>query len=167
MVAQNKKSVSTQQGRDDMMKVVDSVRSIVQTLRNSARESEQKLGISSAQLYVLQELQDRPSLSINQLAERTYTHQSSVSMLVAKLVDSRLVTRTSAKGDARMVAISLTPAGRAVLRRSPGSGQARLVKALKTMSRSDLRSLSANLDALTRLLDADVGEVPATKRRGL
>jgi DNA-binding MarR family transcriptional regulator len=149
-----RKSGSPQEGRDDMRKIVDSVRSIVQTLRNSARDSEQKLGISSAQLYVLQELQDVPSLSINQLAERTYTHQSSVSMVVGKLVGRRLVTRSSAKGDARMVAISLTPAGRAMLRRSPGSGQARLVKALKSMSRADLRTLSANLKTLNKALQA-------------
>lgn len=153
-------------GRDDMVKVVDSIRSIVHHLRVSAREAEQKLGISSAQLYVLQELQGQPALSINQLADRTFTHQSSVSMVVAKLVESRLVTRTAAKRDARKVAISLTAAGRAMLRRSPAVAQTRLVDALKTMSRSELKSLASNLDALTaRLGTGESGDVLSPQKR--
>lgn len=159
--------MSTQQRRDDMTKVLDSLRSIVQALRTSSRDTEQEHGISSAQLSVLEELQDVPSLSINQLAERTYTHQSSVSMVVAKLVGSRLVSRTSAKADARMVAISLTPAGRAMMRRSRGSAQARLVKGLEAMSRAELRTLSASLETLTRLLQNDVLELTQSKRRPL
>jgi len=167
MVAPQKKSSPPSPSRNDMTSIVDSVRGLLQSLRTSARDAEQKLGISSAQLYVLQELQEQSALSINQLAERTYTHQSSVSMVVAKLVENKLVTRTSAKQDARMVAISLAPAGRALLRRSPGAGQARLVKALKTMSRSELRSLSASLETLTKLLDANQNEAPNARTRSV
>ena len=159
--------MSTPQRRDDIPKVLDALRSIVQALRCSARHTEQELGVSSAQLYVLQELQDVPSLSINQLAERTYTHQSSVSMLVAKLVGSRLVSRTAAKSDARMAAISLTPAGRAMVKRSHGSAKARLVKGLEAMSRADLRTLSANLETLTTLLQPAEIELTQSKRRSL
>ena len=160
-------------GRDsraDMVAVVDAIRSIVQSLRVSGREAEQKLGISSAQLYVLQELQERPALSINELAERTYTHQSSVSMVVARLVESRLVTRISALGDARRLSISLTPAGRALLRRSPDAAQTRLVKALRTMSRPELRELAGNLGLLTDILGEqsernDLRKPTSTKQR--
>src|SRR5215217_789053 len=98
--------------RSDMIMVVDSVRAIVKALRDSGRDTEQKLGITSAQLYVLQELKNRPA-SINELAARTFTHQSSVSMVVARLVENRLVTRTASRGDARKLSISLTAAGRA------------------------------------------------------
>ena len=167
MVISHKKNTTQHTDHDQLLKVVDSVRFIVQTLRNSARDSEQKLGISSAQLYVLNELQDERSLSITQLAERTYTHQSSVSMVVAKLVESRLVNRAATREDARKAAISLTPAGRAILRKSPESGQERIVNALKTMSRSELRALSSGLAMLTTRLNEDGAETPVPKRRGL
>lgn len=150
--------------RDNMTTVVDSIRSIVKLLRTSGRESEQRLGISSAQLYVLQELQDHPAQSINQLADRTFTHQSSVSLLVAKLVENRLVTRSAARGDARKVAISLAPAGRALLKRSPKGEQGRLVAALRAMPRSDLKELARHLATLTSLL-ADNSYVPAEEKR--
>lgn len=153
--------------RGDIASVVESIRSIVHVLRVSARETEQKLGISSAQLYVLQALRDQPALSINQLAERTYTHQSSVSMVVAKLVESHLVTRTAARRDARKVSISLTAAGRAMLRKSPGTVQARLVDALRTMPRSEVRSLASTLDSFTSLLSPEIDEVVVRERRSL
>src|SRR5512141_397720 len=135
-----------------MATVMDSIRSIIQTLRVSGREAGQKLGISSAQLAVLQELRERPALSINELAERTFTHQSSVSMVVSRLVERGLVTRTSSRADARRLAIFLTPAGRRLLRRLPDAAQTRLITALRSMSRADLRSLAQNLNSLTEIM---------------
>lgn len=137
----------------DMTRVIDSVRVLVKALRDSGRDAEQKLGITSAQLYVLQALRDRPA-SINELAERTYTHQSSVSMVVARLVDSRLVSRTAARGDARKLSISLTAAGRNLIKKAPDAAQTRLISALSAMTRSDLKSLSAHLASLTEIMDA-------------
>lgn len=140
------------EARADMVNVVDSIRSIIQTIRVSGREAEQTVGLSTAQLYVLSELADRPAMSINELAERTFTHQSSVSMVVARLVESKLVSRTAARGDARRVSIALTPSGRALLRKSPDPVQRRLIGALRSMSRSDLKDLSATLETFTTIL---------------
>ena len=140
------------EARADMVAVVDAIRSIIQTVRNSGRDTEQKLGISSAQLYVLTELKDKPALSINELADRTYTHQSSVSMIVARLVENKLVTRTSSSRDGRRLSIALTPAGRAILRKSPDPVQTRLVNALRTMSRAELKELAGGLAILTDIL---------------
>ena len=140
------------EARADMVAVVEAIRSIIQTVRNSGRDTEQRLGISSAQLYVLSELRDKPALSINELADRTYTHQSSVSMIVARLVEHRLVTRSASSRDGRRLAITLTPAGRAILRKSPDPVQARLVNALQTMSRAELKQLAGSLEVLTDIL---------------
>jgi DNA-binding MarR family transcriptional regulator len=149
--------------RTDMTTVIDSVRAIVKALRNSGRDAEQKLGITSAQLYVLQELKNRPA-SINELAARTFTHQSSVSMVVARLVDNRLVTRTASRGDARKLSISLTPAGRAILKKSPDAAQARLINALRAMPRQDLKALSAQLGTLTEIMEQQDEEKTAPRK---
>ena len=151
-VHQAKTHAIGREARSDMVIVVDAIRSIIQTVRNSGRETEQRLGISSAQLYVLSELRDKAALSINELADRTYTHQSSVSMIVARLVENRLVTRTASSRDGRRLSIALTPAGRAMLRKSPDPVQTRLVSALRTMSRSELKGLAGGLAILTDIL---------------
>jgi DNA-binding MarR family transcriptional regulator len=144
------------EARADMGKVVDAIRSIVQSLRISGRAAEQQLGISSAQLFILQELAELPAQSINELAERTFTHQSSVSMVVSRLVESRLVTRTAARGDARRLSISLTPAGRALLRKAPDAAQTRLVEGLRSMSRAELHTLAGHLSTLTNVIGEQV-----------
>jgi DNA-binding MarR family transcriptional regulator len=141
--------------------VIDSLRVLVKALRDSGRDAEQKLGITSAQLYVLQALRDHPA-SINELAARTYTHQSSVSMVVARLVESHLVARSAARGDARKLSISLTSAGRNLIRKAPDGAPTRLVNALRAMSKSDLKALSAQLTNLAEIMDS---QERATRQR--
>jgi DNA-binding MarR family transcriptional regulator len=144
--------------RPEIVRVVDALRSIVQSLRISGRFAEQQAGISSAQLYILEELAQRPAQSINELAERTFTHQSSVSMVVSRLAESRLVSRDSAPGDARRLSISLTSAGRALLRKAPDTAQARLVEGLRSLDKSELRGLADYLTTLDEILVESTAE---------
>ena len=96
--------------------VVDSVRRIVRALRESSREAERKVGISGAQLFVLQQLAGGPAQSVSDLAERTLTHQSSVSVVVQRLVSVGLVARRPSRSDRRRTELRLTSRGRHVLR---------------------------------------------------
>src|ERR1043165_2556998 len=107
----------TRASKDDpsVARALNCVRSIVRALRINTRAIELKMGISLAQLFVLQQLAERPAESLNDLAERTATHQSSVSVVVRRLVDRGLVTRTSSAADKRRIQIAATPAGLAML----------------------------------------------------
>src|SRR4051812_34354119 len=100
---------------------------MVQDMREASRATEKEFGISGAQLFVLQTLAGAPGLSVNDLAVRTYTHQSSVSGVVKKLVRQKLVTARPARLDARRLELSLTAKGRRVATRAPGAVQARLI----------------------------------------
>src|SRR6185295_14617640 len=91
--------------------VLDAIRQIVQALRQSSRAAEKHAGLSGAQLFVLQAVAESPGLSLNELAERTRTHQSSVSAVVSRLVSSGLVRRVTAEDDARRAEIRLSAAG--------------------------------------------------------
>lgn len=136
--------------RVDVLRAVDAIRSLIQSLRVSGRAVEQRLGISSAQLSILQELAERPAQSVNELAGNTYTHQSSVSMVVSRLVDKDLVRRTSSHTDARRVSLSLTPAGRALVRKAPETAQTRLIAGLENLSRTDIRALADSLETVAK-----------------
>jgi len=133
--------------------VLDSIRYVVRTLRISGRAAEQSVGVSGAQLYVLQQLARSPAQSLNELAERTLTHQSSVSVVVSRLVSRRLVTRTVSPEDGRRVVLSLTPAGRALLARAPEAAQARVVEGLRELSPRDARALARGLRALVDVME--------------
>lgn len=114
--------------------VLDSVRLIVQTLHESSRSAERQLGVSGAQLFVLQRLSESPAASLNDLARITHTHQSSVSVVVTKLVDAGLVRRSRASGDGRRLELSVTPAGRRLALRAPHAAQDRLITAVNKLS---------------------------------
>jgi DNA-binding MarR family transcriptional regulator len=127
---------------------MDSLRRIVRNLRLSARGAERAAGISGAQLFVLQALAEAPASSLNDLADRTLTDQSSVSVVVKRLTERRLVTRKTSPLDGRRIELSLTGAGRRLLARCPEPTQARLVAALRRLSPSNLADLTSGLMAL-------------------
>jgi DNA-binding MarR family transcriptional regulator len=96
---------------------------------------------------------------VNELAERTLTHQSTVSVVVARLVQRGLVTRNPAREDARRTEIAVSPSGLDLLEHSPPTVQARLAIALQSLSDDQLRGLADGLDAW--LHEAGIhGEVP-------
>lgn len=127
-------------------RAVDALRRILRAVRLSARRAERQLGLSGAQLFVLQQLRARPATSLNELAARTHTHQSSVSVVVRRLVERGLVTRTKAAGDSRRVELRLSAAGRGVLRRSRPVAQLQLIHALGQLRPAQRRELAATLE---------------------
>lgn len=139
---------------------LDGIRRIVQVLRSSSRAAEQEVGLSAAQLFVLQRLADDPQLSVNELAERTLTHQSSVSVVVQRLCAKGLVARRTSKEDARRAVLSLTKRGRGILTRAPGAAQDRLIAGLLGLTSVERRSLAKGLGRLLEAMGEPEGRAP-------
>ena len=129
--------------------VLDAIRRIVRALRNFSKASERDFGLGTAQIFVLQKLLESPkSLTINELADVTHTHQSSVSVVVSKLVSRKLIERITDKNDSRSARINITPEGKYLLSKSPQSFQERLTKALSKMTPAQRKGLVEGLQAL-------------------
>lgn len=141
-------------------RAMNAVRSIVRAQRINTRAIELKMGISLAQLFVLQQLAERPSDSLNDLADRTATHQSSVSVVVRRLVERGLVSRTPSAVDRRRIEIALTPAGRALLVDAPTTIQRQLMTGLTTMSVDEQDELAALLERWLREARIDINSPP-------
>ena len=134
--------------------VVDSLRAIIREIRRGGRTAEQA-GVHGAQLFAMQKLAEGPAASLGELAQRTFTDPSSVSVVVTRLVERGLVSRTAAADDRRRVLIALTPAGRSLLRRAPRAAQARLLEATRALPERQLSALAGGLRALARSLAED------------
>ena len=130
---------------------MQALRRLVHALHASSMAVERKWKLSGAQLFVLQLLGNEESVSIKVLAGRTLTHQSSVSVVVARLAAKGLVKRGTGPADRRQAAVSITPAGRRVLRQAPATVQSRLLGALDKMPQADVRELAALLESLVVL----------------
>ena len=133
---------------EDVRMALDAFRRIIQALRTAARETERHVGLSTAQLFALQQLANHPGASVNELAARTFTHQSSVSVVVQRLVQRRLVQKVTSKDDRRRVRLGLTDSGRAVLRRSPEPVQDRLIAGLAALSEDRRHLIAQSLEEI-------------------
>jgi MarR family transcriptional regulator, lower aerobic nicotinate degradation pathway regulator len=141
----------------DVRVAMDALRRIVRELRLTARAAERAVGLSGAQLFVLERLQETPGMSLRALAARTATDESSVSVVVGRLVARGLVLRRRAADDGRRAELSLSASGRGLLERGPRPAQVRLVAALAALPAARRRSLATGLALVARRLDADDG----------
>lgn len=146
---------------EDMARPMNAIRTVVRALRINTRAIELQAGISLAQLFVLQQLAERPAESLNELAERTATHQSSVSVVVRRLVERGLVSRTAAPADRRRIHIALTPAGEQMLKGAPPTVQSQLIHGLERMADEPRKQLGDLLDAWLQASGLEVAETPA------
>jgi len=133
---------------------LDAIRKLVRALGDSGRTAHGRTGVSGAQLFVLRVLAAHPQgLSINELADRTMTHQSSVSVVVTRLVTRGLVTRAPSPEDRRRQIVTMTPRGAALHRTAPAVAQELLVDAIRGLTPARRRALAAGLRALTDALN--------------
>jgi DNA-binding MarR family transcriptional regulator len=140
---------------DDVGIILDALRSLVRELRLASREAEQRVGVHGAQLHALRQLADNPATSLTELAERTHTDISSVSVVVSRLVEQGLVARKSADDDRRRLSLGLTARGRAVVRRAPETGASRLLDAASKLSDREVHTLASGLAKLAKGLRED------------
>jgi DNA-binding MarR family transcriptional regulator len=141
----------TRRQQRDTTAVLNDLRRIVRALRESSRAAERRLGVTGAQLFVLRALAGTQARSLNELAARTHTHQSTVSVVVKRLAARRLVRRTTSPLDRRRLELSVTAQGRAVLERAPLAAQDVLVDGLDRLADEDRQALAV---ALRRLVAA-------------
>jgi DNA-binding MarR family transcriptional regulator len=136
----------------DMQAILDAIRRIVQRLRESSRHAEQRHGLTAAQIFVLELLRDRDGLSVNDLAACTYTHQSSVSVVVSRLARRGLVRCRVVPADARRRAVSLTDKGRRALARAPAAAQTEIINAFRALPDGVRHELAVTLRRVSHSL---------------
>jgi len=175
-MSQQKRTRSLKSPRkSDTSSAVDSIRRVVRVLRLAAQKTQTTAGISSAQLFVLQQLGDGDGLSVNELAKRTLTDRSSVAALVERLQEQQLVDRTTHPADRRRAVVRITGAGRRLLGQAPDAPTTALLAALRRLDRRELATLARSLRNLSQAMGAAeepvsmlFAEDPATRapRRG-
>lgn len=138
----------------EINQVLDALRRIVRFLRMPAKPGRAADGLSSAQFFVLAQLKDTPAPSIRDLAQRTMSDPSSVSVVVTKLVAQGLVARVADRRDNRRAVLSLTPRGKRMLARAPELPQVRIIDALAEMPKAQRKAIARSLDELVHAIGA-------------
>jgi DNA-binding MarR family transcriptional regulator len=138
----------------DAEAALNALRRIIRFLRLADREAEAAHGLSAAQLFVLHSLADAPARSVAELAQRTLTDQSSVSIVVSRLESRKLLKRTPSREDRRRVEIELTAAGKKVVAHGPHAPQPGIIAAIEAMTPAKRKRLVDALEALVQAIGA-------------
>ena len=138
---------------------MNAIRRILRALRLAARQTQAASGVSAAQLFVLRALATGEPASMSQLAQSTLTDRSSVAAVVDRLLEAGYVKRETSSEDRRRASITITSAGRAMLKRAPQPPTALLLAGLEGLSSSRLHALAGGLSALSR--EMGIEHIPA------
>jgi len=111
-------------------------------------------GFSRTAAATLTRLANSGPTRLTELAIAEEVSQPSMSGLAARLVDQGLVHRGSDPQDARVVLLSLTPAGKDVVAQRRVARTRRLGAALSGLTEDDVTRIGAAVPALNRLADA-------------
>ena len=141
-------------GNKDQEKAFRSIRALVAALQTSARAVEARTGLTNAQLFLLRQIAGSDGLTINDLSQRTSAAQSSVSVVVARLVRAGHVKRARVVDDGRRVTLTATARGRTVVRKAPPPATERLLEALGAITGGEARAISRGIGALLARLGA-------------
>lgn len=144
--------MATNRNLEDAYSVLNSFRCLVKSLRLADRAGLKEHGLGASQLYVLHELKRESPLSVNELAQRTATDQSTVSVVVAKLIEKGFVTRERSELDGRRLDLTLTAKGHLLLKRLPPPIQWSLIDGVQRLPPARARALAESLQEICEVL---------------
>ena len=134
---------------------LQSMRVVMRAAQRHSAQIEKQCGVSGAQLWVMQELFERPGLRMGELAARMSIHQTTASNLVDALVKKTYVRKARDQPDQRVVTLTLTAEGRAVIAGAPQPARGLLPSALAQLDAASLSQLNQGLSALLAVVAPD------------
>ncbi len=150
------------QGPADLQ-VLQKMRIVIRAAQRHSLWIEKQCGVNGAQLWIMQELADAPGLRVGQITARLAIQQATTSNLLDTLVRRGLVIKARDRDDARVVKLSLSEAGLALLQAAPKPARGLLPEALAKLDAASLAALNAGLQDLLEsieILDEGFGLQP-------
>lgn len=130
------------------------LRRILRATELYARDLASAVGLTPAQLRVLQIVDERDGVTPKALATQMGVSMATVSALVDKLVAQGLVERVPSQQDRRQTHVTVTRDGHARLERAPDALQQRYVRKFLEMADWEQAQLVATLERVADMLDA-------------
>lgn len=140
---------------DSATQVLRHFRSVFNAVKTHFQQVEKRAGIGGAQVWALSAILAQPGIGMNDLANALDIHQTTASNLVKALLKLELVKIEKKGPDKRAVQLYILPAGRVVLKKTPGPFSGVLPQALSKLDPATLLRLEQDLNQLLVLLNTD------------
>lgn len=135
-------------------RIVQGLRRMVKALHAYSQEVRSAYGLTGPQLWALKTLRREGPMTVGRLARALAVHQSSISILLARLEQRGLVRRVRSRSDRREVNVELSPRGASLAADAPDAAQGRLLHALSAMSPQALRNVRRTIERLVASMEA-------------
>lgn len=164
---------STPRNRTDESLIA--LRRILRATELYARDLAQAVGLTAAQLRVLQIVDQKTSATPKTLANQMGVSQATVTTLVDKLVTRGMVKRVPSELDRRQINVVVTPLGQSTVDDAPDALQQRYVHAFAELADWEQAQLVSTLERVADMLDAQsidaspvltAGDIQTGKRPG-
>ncbi|PHS19396.1 MAG: MarR family transcriptional regulator [Blastopirellula sp.] len=165
----------TSNPRDRTDESLIALRRILRATELYARNLAQAVGLTPAQLRVLQIVDQKTSATPKTLANQMGVSQATVTSLVDKLVKQGMVKRVPSELDRRHVNVVVTPLGHSTIEDAPDALQQRYVYAFAELADWEQAQLVSSLERVAHMLDAQsidaspvltTGDIPTGKQPG-
>lgn len=140
---------------DEISETVQSLRRIVKTLEDYSQQVSGEFGITGPQLWALKTISEHDVLPLGQLSKKMYLHPSTVTGVVDRLESKGYVARGRDATDRRIVTVSLTSAGRALVKKAPSPVQGKMIYGLRKLKRDELHVIHESLRKLAEIVEAE------------
>src|SRR5437868_1164046 len=139
----------------DAVALADRLRPVLLRLARELRREARAEGVSPSQVTLLVAIKYAPGIGVKELAERERVSAPAMSRQVDRLVKAGFVERASSEDDRRRVGLTLTEAGRRLLRKVRSRRTVWLSQRLQALSPAELEVLEAAAAPLALLLDGE------------
>jgi len=117
-------------------------------LESTSKRMLSELGVTGPQRLVLRIVGQNPDMSPGELASVMHVHPSSLTGVLQRLVEAKLLLRDRDPEDGRRSTLRLSPIGRQINTRRAGTVEAAVERALAKLSPEKLRVVEEVLKAL-------------------
>lgn len=144
--------------QDQIKQVIYLIRRLIQAEEFYTKELEKKYRVSVPQLSCLLALYENGPMPPSQVAKHIMVKSSTVTGIIDRLEQKRLVERSRISSDRRVITIGLTESGRMLAQNSPLPIQERIVDGYKNLPPNEREDIIRALKKLSSMLDSNAME---------
>ena len=140
-------------GQSEAFEMLASLWSVAHGMESLSKLMRAKIGITGSQRFVMRIIGMHPGISAAELASTLHLDPSTLTGVLRRLEMRKLITRKSAKDDARRAVLTLTEAGEKLNGVTNGTIESTVAKALQGVSATHIRHAKIVLNSIARELE--------------
>ena len=135
--------------------ILRSLRRITRAIELHSRKLSNTFGLTGPQLVCLRAIGQQGRMTPSALAKEVALSNATVSGIIDRLAARQLVSRERSSRDRRLVQVSLTPAGEALINQAPSPLQEQFVTRLARLPEAEQQRIRDTLDQMVRMMGSE------------